>query len=293
MLAEAWYIAQRDLKHYLRRRIQFATSLITPVAWLVFFGYAFSGAPLTGSPASVPGVPGLLFLVVFSLPSSPPVKYVLLHVFSVRYIDFFASGVVAASTMFMASFSGSSIVWDKRLGFLNKLLVSPIPRTSIVLGKIISTLIRSLIQGVIMLGLSLLVGVKINTGFYVLLAIPFLLLLITGFSGVSTAVGLRATGHEFFELINLVLMPLFFVSGAIVPLEVMPDWLRVFAQFNPLTYAVDATRKLMLGGELGPLRCGFALVDVLPSLVFDAAVLSLFLVASLLIAALIARKTLI
>ena len=184
-------------------------------------------------------------------------------------------------------------MWDKRLGFLNKLLVSPIPRTSIVLGKIISTLIRSLIQGVIMLGLSFLVGVKINTGFYVLLAIPFLLLLITGFSGVSTAVGLRATGHEFFELINLVLMPVFFVSGAIVPLEVMPEWLRVFAQFNPLTYAVDATRKLMLGGELGPLGCGFALVDVFPSLVFDAAVLSLFLVASLLIAVLIARKTLI
>jgi len=88
-------------------------------------------------------------------------------------------------------------------------------------------------------------------------------------------------------------MPLFFVSGAIVPLEVMPEWLRVFAQFNPLTYAVDATRKLMLGGELGPLGVGFALVDVFPSLVLDAAVLSLFLVASLLIAVLIARKTLI
>jgi ABC-2 type transport system permease protein len=195
--------------------------------------------------------------------------------------------------MFMAAFSGTSIYWDKRTGFLTKLLASPIPRTSIILGKITSTAIRSLMQGIIMLTLCPLVGVKINTGFYALLTLPFLILLIMGFSGISTAVGLKISGYEFFEVMNLFLMPIFFLSGAIIPIQVMPNWLQAIAQFNPLTYAVEATRKLMLGGELGPLGGGFAVIDISPSLLFDTSVLLLFLAGSLLIAVTLARKALI
>ncbi len=294
MLDEAWQIAKRDMKHYFRRRIQFATSLITPLVWLVFFGYAFSGGmPIYNLSSNFQGSPTLISLLLFLIPISAPAKYVLLNIFSVNYIDFFASGVVAASVMFMAAFSGTSIFWDKRMGFLTKLLVSPIPRTSIILGKITSTAFRSLIQGIIMLALIPLIGVKINTGFYVLLTIPFLTLLIMGFSGISTAVGLKIAGHEFFELINLFLMPIFFVSGAIIPIEAMPSWLQTIAQYNPLTYTVDAIRKLILGGELGPLGGSFALMGIFPSLLFDALVLLLFLTASLFIAVIVARKALI
>ncbi|MGQ9723179.1 MAG: ABC transporter permease, partial [Candidatus Jordarchaeum sp.] len=113
------------------------------------------------------------------------------------------------------------------------------------------------------------------------------------FSAVSTAVGLKIAGHEFFELINLFLMPIFFVSGAIIPVEAMPEWLQVIARFNPLAYSVDAIRKLMLGGELGLLGGEFAMMDILPSLLFDASVLLLFLSVSVLISVILARKALI
>lgn len=293
MFAEAWQIAQRDMKHYFRRRIQFATSLITPLVWLIFFGFAFNGGmPLYNVSGNAQGSPGIISLLLPFLPSSP-LKYVLLNIFSVNYIDFYASGVVAASVMFIAAFSGTSIFWDKRMGFLTKLLVSPIPRTSIILGKTTSTVLRSLIQSIIMLTLVPLIGVKINTGFYVLLTIPFLILLIMGFSAISTAVGLKIAGHEFFELINLFLMPIFFVSGAIIPVEAMPSWLQTIAQYNPLTYTVDAIRKLTLGGEIGPLGGSLALMGIFPSLLFDALVLLLFLTVSLLIAVIVARKALI
>ncbi len=294
MLAEAWQIAQRDMKHYFRQRIQFATSLITPLVWLIFFGFAFNGGmPLYNYNLSgnVQGASITSLLLLF-FPSSP-VRYVLLNIFSVNYIDFYASGVVAASVMFMAAFSGASIFWDKSMGFLTKLLVSPIPRTSIILGKLTSTVLRSLIQGIIMLALVPLIGVKINTGFYVILTIPFLVLLTMGFSAISTAVGLKIAGHEFFELINLFLMPIFFVSGTIIPVEAMPQWLQVIARFNPLAYAVDGIRKLMLGGQLGKLGGGFATMDILPSLLFDASVLLLFLSASVLVSVILARRALI
>ncbi|MEX2704118.1 MAG: ABC transporter permease [Candidatus Freyrarchaeum guaymaensis] len=296
MLAEAWYIAVREIKHFYRRRIQIVTSLATPIIWLALFGYALSGG-LPGfslSNIGIQGIPTQLTFIILALGLDPVIKYVLLNLTSISYISFLSSGIVAMTVMFTAMFAGVSIVWDKRFGYLNKLLISPIPRTSIMLGKMISATIRAMIQGIIIMVLAVLIGARIYTGpIGVMIAIPYMILFTLGFSGMSTAVGIKLADHEeFFGVINLILLPLFFASGALVPVELMPGWLQAVAYVNPLTYAVDAIRNAMLGGVFGPLGGGYALIGIGGSLLVDAAALSMFVVAMVSIGVTIFRKAL-
>ncbi|MEM3587111.1 MAG: ABC transporter permease, partial [Candidatus Jordarchaeaceae archaeon] len=183
---------------------------------------------------------------------------------------------------------------DRRFGFLNKLLVSPIPRTSIMLGKMISATIRAVIQGLIVIVLAILVGAKISTGpIGILIAIPYMVLFALGFSGMSTAVGIKMAEHEeFFGVINLILMPLFFASGALFPVALMPGWLQCLAYGNPLTYVVDAIRNSLLGGMLGLLQGDYAFIGIGGSLLVDAAVLGLFIVIMVSIGVTVFRRTL-
>lgn len=165
MLSEAWYVATRELRHFYRQRVQVITSLVQPVIWLALFGYSLSGGlpgfnlsslGLTG----VQGVPTTLTFIILSLNLEPITSYILLNLTSMSYVSFLAPGIVAMTSMFTAMFAGVSIVWDRRFGFLNKLLVSPIPRSSIMLGKMLSATIRAMIQGLIVVALALLLVQK-------------------------------------------------------------------------------------------------------------------------------------
>jgi ABC-2 type transport system permease protein len=306
MLREAWYISTREIRHFYRRRILIITSLATPAIWLALFGYALSGG-LPGfnlSSLGIQGIPTTFTFFVLSLNFEPLtsvfpawmvwwIKYYLLNWTSTSYISFLAPGVVAMTCMFTAMFAGVSIVWDRRFGYLNKLLVTPIPRTSIMLGKMISATIRALIQGLIVIAIAILLGAKTNTGpLGIIMTVPYMLLFSLGFSGLSTAVGIKMAEHEeFFGVINVLLLPLFFASGALVPVALMPEWLQIVAYGNPLTYAVDGIRNAMLGGTFGIFQGDYAFMGTLGNFLIDAAILALFIVIMVSIGVTVFRRS--
>lgn len=167
------------------------------------------------------------------------------------YVDFMAPGILAQSVLFIAIFYGIAVIWERDLGIVHKLLVSPTPRAALVLGKAVSAGVRGLSQAVIIYALAWLVGVQINWHPFALVGVLAVVLLGAGcFSTLSLIIAALVKTRERFMGIGQVLtMPLFFASNAIYPIDIMPPWLRVCAQVNPLTYEVDALRALMLSAE--------------------------------------------
>ena len=167
-----------------------------------------------------------------------------------RYIDFMAPGILAQSVLFIAIFYGIAIIWERDLGIVHKFLASPTPRSALVLGKAFSAGIRAISQAVIIYGLSLLLGVKLSWDPLSLVGIIAVIVIGAGlFSTFSLIVACIVKTRERFMGIGQVLtMPLFFASNAIYPISIMPDWLKLLAHINPLTYEVDALRALMLVG---------------------------------------------
>jgi ABC-2 type transport system permease protein len=169
---------------------------------------------------------------------------------SLDYVEFLAPGVLAQSVLFVSIFYGISIIWERDLGIVHKFLVSPTPRTALVLGKAISAGVRALAQAVIVYLLALTLGVRMQWRPGPMLGVVILVLLGAAlFATFSLIIACLVKTRERFMGIGQVLtMPLFFASNAIYPTAIMPDWLRWVAHGNPLTYEVDGLRALMLAG---------------------------------------------
>ncbi len=167
----------------------------------------------------------------------------------VPYLDFMAPGILAQSVLFIAIFSGIAIIWERDLGIVHKFLASPTPRAALVLGKALSAGVRALTQATFIYLLALLLGVNLNLHPLALLGV--LTAVILGailFSTFSLIIACLVKTRERFMGIGQVLtMPLFFASNAIYPIDIMPDWLKVLARINPLSYEVDMLRALMIG----------------------------------------------
>jgi len=159
-----------------------------------------------------------------------------------------APGILAQSVLFIAIFYGIAIIWERDLGIIHKLLVSPTPRSALVLGKALSAGVRGLAQAVIVYILALLLGVQLNWDPLALLGVLVIVVLGSAlFSTFSLIIAcLVKTRERFMGVGQILTMPLFFASNAIYPVAIMPGWLRVVAHVNPLTYEVDALRTLML-----------------------------------------------
>ena len=168
----------------------------------------------------------------------------------VSYLDFMAPGILAQSVLFVAIFYGIAVIWERDLGTVHKLFVSPTPRAALVLGKALSAGVRSLSQVVIVYTLALLLGVKMN--WHPLNLVGVVLAVIVGaacFATLSLIIAsIVKTRERFMGIGQVMTMPLFFASNAIYPLGLMPGWLRVVARGNPLSYEVDALRALMIAG---------------------------------------------
>jgi ABC-2 type transport system permease protein len=169
---------------------------------------------------------------------------------NLRYLDFLSAGILAQSVLFVAIFYGISAIWERDLGILQRYLVSPAPRSAIVIGKALSASVRALSQALIVYLLALLLGVGIDldplsiVGVVVVIGLGSAL-----FSTFSLVIACIVKTRERFMGIGQVLtMPIFFASNAIYPLALMPAWLRAVSHLNPLTYEVDALRALMLAG---------------------------------------------
>jgi ABC-2 type transport system permease protein len=166
-----------------------------------------------------------------------------------RYIF---AGVVSLSLLFTAVFMAISIVFDRQIGFFKAVLVAPIPRSAIALGKITSGAIQAFAQGVIILPLAPLVGVAL-TPLTALLGLGAMALSAMMFSAIGVAVASRFTSTTVFPIVsNTVILPMYFASGALYPLTTAPRPLRIAAHFDPVAYAVDLTRGALSGRFLYP-----------------------------------------
>jgi ABC-2 type transport system permease protein len=182
-----------------------------------------------------------------------------------RYVDFMAPGILAQSVLFIAIFYGIAVIWERDLGIIHKFLVSPTPRTTLVLGKALSAGIRALSQAGVVYVLALLLGVRVNAHPLALAGVVVTVLLgAMVFSTLSLIIACLVKSRERFMGIGQVLtMPLFFASNAIYPVAAMPGWLQVVARVNPLTYEVDALRSFMLAAGAGMYHPGADLAVLL------------------------------
>jgi ABC-2 type transport system permease protein len=167
-----------------------------------------------------------------------------------RYLDFLAPGILAQSVLFAAIFYGIAAIWERDLGVLHRYLVSPAPRSALVLGKAVSSGVRGLSQAVIVYALALIMSLGVDLHpLNILGAAMFIVLGSALFSTFSLIIACIVRTRERFMGIGQVLtMPIFFASNAIYPIDLMPRWLQVVSSVNPLTYEVDGLRALMLSG---------------------------------------------
>jgi len=165
-----------------------------------------------------------------------------------NYIQFLVPGIVAMSIIFSSIFSGMEMLWDRQFGFLKETLVAPVPRFAIMLGRVAGGATTAMIQGAIVLVISLAFGFRPNNWLVVPEALAVMLLISLLFSAFGMVVGSKMTDMQAFPLImNFIVMPLFFLSGAMFPLRGLPKAMLVVATADPLSYGVDALRQLLIG----------------------------------------------
>jgi ABC-2 type transport system permease protein len=241
-----WSLANRDLKKWYKAPFILAMSLIQPIIWLALFGKAMNfGALFNGSSFNIPGL-NIPKEVLNSIS-----QQIMESTFGTRdYFSFLAVGMLSFIALFTAMNSGMSIVWDRRLGFLNKLLSTPLARGVIPMAKVFSSIIRGLVQSAIVFLIAVLLGLDLShvTLFGLLGTFAALFLMMLGLSSLFVMLAIRSTSWESqMAIMNLLNLPLLFASNALFPAKFMPSWLRPIVSVNPISYATDIARQLLLG----------------------------------------------
>jgi len=194
------------------------------------------------------------------------------------YLDFLAPGILAQSVLFIAIFYGISAIWERDMGVLQRYLVSPTPRSALVLGKALTSAVRALSQAIVVYLVSLAIGITLTFEPLHLLGTVLMIVLGAGvFATFSLVIAcIVRTRERFMGMSQVLTMPVFFASNAIYPLDLMPAWLLVVARINPLTYEVDALRALMLRDGVATIGVGtdfLVLLGIFAALVAIAALL--------------------
>lgn len=165
-----------------------------------------------------------------------------------NYIQFLAPGIIGMSIMFTAVFSGIELIWDRQFGFLKETMVAPVSRVSIMLGRTLGGATTAVLQGIIVFFITLAIGFRPNIADS-LLALVFMFAIALVFTALGTAMASKMEDLQGFGLIvNLVNMPLFFLSGALFPLNGLPEALLFVARIDPLSYGIDGMRAALIGG---------------------------------------------
>lgn len=180
------------------------------------------------------------------------------------YTDFLVPGIVAMSIMFTAMFAGIEILWDRQFGFLKETLVAPIARWKIMIGRTLGGSTIAIIQGIIVLLIALLIGFRPTSVSGLLFALIFMFLVAFIFTAFGTALASKMTDMQAFPLImNFLVMPLFFLSGSLFPVNSVPKAIEIIVKLNPLSYGVDGIRHALLGsGNFSFLLDFFVMFDV-------------------------------
>lgn len=165
-----------------------------------------------------------------------------------NYLEFLVPGIMAQTVLFSAMFYGAMIMFDKQFGFLKETLVAPVSRTTIMLGGALGGATTAVIQGLLVFVISLALGFRPEHWLAVIATVIILSLLAVAIACFSSGIGSFVEDMQGFQAINQFLVfPLYFLSGALYPLEHVPTWLRIIAEFNPMSYAVDAMRDTLIG----------------------------------------------
>jgi ABC-2 type transport system permease protein len=164
------------------------------------------------------------------------------------YVQFIAPGVIAMTVLFTAIFSGIALLWDRQFGFLKETLVAPVPRIQVMAGKTLGGATVAIIQGLLVIVVCLIAGFRPVSVAMIPFAIVFLILIAVVFAALGTAIGSVLQDMQGFQLImNFLVMPIFFLSGALFPLSNLPAALTVITSIDPLTYGVDGLRTTLIG----------------------------------------------
>lgn len=228
-----WY---REFKVFLREKSRIVASIVNPILWLLIFGGGL------GASISIAGI---------------------------NYQTFIYPGILIQAVLFSSIFFGVYIVWDRKIDFLKEVLIAPISRTSIFIGKIIGGATDSLIQSLILLFIGIIFGsLGIIPGlhfgvFAFFIALIILLITTTSMVSIGLIIGSRMESPEGFQLItSFLLFPIFFLSGALFPINKLPMWLAPFTFLDPLTYAVDGLRNVILGTSQFHLLFDFGIIII-------------------------------
>jgi ABC-2 type transport system permease protein len=194
----------------------------------------------------------LLFLVLFTQLLTRLSNFPGILPAGVSYLEFASAGILMLNAFGSALQSGNSIVADVDAGFLAKMLVTPVSRPAILLGRLSSDAFRVIIQTAIILGLAFALGVHIVTGAIGILLIFFTLAFFgLAWSGISLAIGMRTRSSEtVFAIGGVITFPLLFLSSALFPISFLPTWVKMVSMFNPVSYCVNASRALMINGYI-------------------------------------------
>jgi len=166
------------------------------------------------------------------------------------YIQFLAPGIIAMSILFTAMFTGIEVIWDRQFGFLKETLVAPVSRSKIMIGRTLGGASVAVIQGFVVFLISLFVGFKPESLINIPLAILFMFFIALLFTALGTAIASRLKDMQAFPLIiNFLIMPVFFLSGALFPLNDLPRAIEIVTRLNPLTYGVDGLRNTLTGAS--------------------------------------------
>jgi ABC-2 type transport system permease protein len=207
---------RRELLRFLRSRPQMLASLGQPLLYLVVLGFGLGPVFEQAGQGS--------------------------------YLQFVAPGVIGRGILFTSIFSGIGLLWDRQFGFLKETLVAPVPRLQIMIGRTLGGATVAMCQGTLVLVVCLLAGFRPETLAGVPLALIFMALIAVVFSALGTAVGSTLRDMQGFQLImNFLVLPIFFLSGALFPLDGLPAGLAVATRLDPLTYGVDGLRGAFIG----------------------------------------------
>jgi ABC-2 type transport system permease protein len=214
----AWVVAYREVLRFVRERSRIVASVTFSLLFLAIFGAGFNN--VIGQMA--PGV---------------------------NLIRFMYPGIIAMAVLTSALAAGLSVVSDREVGFLREILVAPISRTGIVLGKAIGAAVVGLLQALLLLAIAPLVGVDLNVGI-VLRLVPIVMVLSLAVAGLGIVIGSFMRSQEGYQLVlQILVFPMVFLAGVFYPVDTLPVWMEVLSKSNPVTYGVDAIRQIFLGSD--------------------------------------------
>jgi len=209
----------REMLRFFRLKSRVFGSIASPFFFLAFMGIGFGGG------TTMPGIPS-----------------------GIGYVSFLTPGIIGMTLLFSATFAGLSVIWDREFGFLKEIMVAPVSRIAIVLGRTAGGLTTGVLQALIILVAGIMMGMKMPSLAGFLLSLVFMVLVAATFIGIGLAFSSKMKDMSGFSLImNFLIFPLFFLSGALFPLERFPGLIRDLAYLNPLTYGVDGLRYSLIG----------------------------------------------